>query len=193
MDQGAGPNKNWLGTHFPETLVGPFTEAPQSCPALGFLPNPGECWSHCCDNWMLPVLWGRFLLVSYYEGMSGRKASFGLSVNGLFHWAQSCMKTTHCHRELGAQEIPDLILKPDCKKIQITRWNYCPQKAEHAFQRQREIISGLSIVWDKPTLQRELMRAYFFWICPLIELQLWNLTAGVQYLEPHCAQCGHIA
>jgi len=44
--------------------------------------------------------------------------------------------------------------------MQITR-GILLQKAEHAFQRQREIISGLSIVWDKPTLERELTRVYF--------------------------------
>lgn len=73
------------------------------------------------------------------------------------------MTTTHCHGEVAAREIPDLTFKPywkEKKKMQITR-GILLQKAEHAFQRQREIISGLSIVWDKPTLERELTRVYF--------------------------------
>lgn len=52
----------------------------------------------------------------------------------------------------------------------------------HSFQRQKEIISELSI-WEKPTLQRELMKSMFIFsvsinLVPALESDYWSSIAS---------------
>lgn len=131
---------------------------------------------------MLPLRWGGF----YWPLPSGqvswphtlRVCSWTIAQNQIRH------EDGPLPRELAAQGTPDPIFKTDCRKGKGPRGNTAPE-CRAQIPKKREIISGWAIVWDKPTLKREVMKSMSLLSMPTDIVPALELTTWVQLPAPH--------